>query len=81
MEDLPIGAEITLKVVETEKDECNGCFFNEICSNIYDNVCGDFSLVWVLKTKWRCRYECSNTSKSPLPFLWKKMLQMWLLES
>lgn len=43
MEDLPIGAGITLKVVETEKDECNGCFFNEICSNIYDNVCGDFN--------------------------------------
>ena len=43
MEDLPIGAKITLKVVETEKDECNGCFFNEICSNIYDNGCGDFS--------------------------------------
>lgn len=43
MEDLPIGAEITLKVVETEKDECNGCFFNEICSNIYENVCGDFA--------------------------------------
>lgn len=43
MEDLPIGAEIVLKVVETEKDECNGCFFNEICSNIYDNVCGDFN--------------------------------------
>lgn len=43
MEDLPIGSEIVLKVVETEKDECNGCFFNEICSNIYDNVCGDFN--------------------------------------
>ena len=42
MEDLPIGSEIILKVVETEKDECNGCFFNEICSNIYDNVCGNF---------------------------------------
>ncbi len=43
MEDLPIGSEIILKVVETEKDECNGCFFNEICSNIYENVCGDFN--------------------------------------
>ena len=43
MEDLSIGSEIVLKVVETEKDECNGCFFNEICSNIYDNVCGDFN--------------------------------------
>lgn len=26
MEDLPIGSEITLKVVETEKEQCNGCF-------------------------------------------------------
>jgi hypothetical protein len=43
MEDLSIGAEIILKVVETEKEECNGCFFNEICSNIYENVCGDFN--------------------------------------
>lgn len=43
MEHLPIGAEIVLKVVETEKEECNGCFFSEICSNIYENVCGDFN--------------------------------------
>lgn len=28
MEDLPIGSEITLKVVEDKKGECNGCFFN-----------------------------------------------------
>lgn len=26
MEDLPIGAEIVLKVVKTEKEQCNGCF-------------------------------------------------------
>ena len=25
MEDLPIGSEITLKVVESETEECNGC--------------------------------------------------------
>jgi len=43
MEDLPIGSEIVLKVVETtEKEQCNGCFFDEICNNIYENVCGDF---------------------------------------
>ena len=29
MEDLPIGSEIILKVVETEKEECNGCASNE----------------------------------------------------
>lgn len=34
MEDLPIGSEITLKVVESETEECNGCFFDEI--NSYD---------------------------------------------
>lgn len=28
MEDLPIGSEITLKVVESETEECNGCFFD-----------------------------------------------------
>ena len=43
MEDLSIGSEIVLKVVETEKEECNGCFFNEISCNIYENVCGDFN--------------------------------------
>lgn len=43
MEDLPIGSEIILKVVETDKEECNGCFFDEISSNIYENVCGDFN--------------------------------------
>lgn len=43
MEDLPVGAEIVLKVVESEKEECNGCFFYEISSNIYENVCGDFN--------------------------------------
>jgi hypothetical protein len=26
MEDLSIGSEIVLKVVETEKEQCNGCF-------------------------------------------------------
>ena len=45
MEDLPIGSEIVLKVVESEKEECNGCFFDEICNNIYENVCGDFKCV------------------------------------
>lgn len=42
MEDLPIGSEIVLKVVKTEKEECNGCFFDEISSNIYETVCKDF---------------------------------------
>lgn len=28
MEDLPIGAEIVLKVVETDKESCKGCFFD-----------------------------------------------------
>lgn len=38
MEDLPIGSEIVLKVVKTEKEQCNGCFFDEICNNIYDYI-------------------------------------------
>ena len=38
MEDLPVGSEITLNVVEDKKGECNGCFFDEIGSNIYENV-------------------------------------------
>lgn len=41
MEDLPIGAEVVLKVVESEKEECDGCFFDEISSNIYENICKD----------------------------------------
>jgi hypothetical protein len=43
MEDLPVGAEVTLKVVEAEN--CNGCFFDEICTNIYEKVCGNFKCV------------------------------------
>ena len=43
MEDLLVGSEIVLKVVESEKEECDGCFFDEISSNIYENVCGDFN--------------------------------------
>ena len=37
MEDLPIGAEITLKVVEN--NSCNGCFFAELDTDIFENVC------------------------------------------
>ena len=39
MEDLPIGSEIVLKVVESETEEYNGCFFDEISSNIYEDIC------------------------------------------
>lgn len=42
MEDLPIGSEIVLKVVETEKEECNGCFFDELCCDIYNVICKNF---------------------------------------
>lgn len=42
MEDLPIGAEIILKVVKTKRYDCTCCFFNEITRNIYENVCKDF---------------------------------------
>ena len=45
MEDLPIGSEIVLKVVESETEECIGCFFDEICTNIYEKVCGNFKCV------------------------------------
>lgn len=39
MEDLPIGSKIVLKVVEAEKEQCNGCFFDELTCNMYDNIC------------------------------------------
>lgn len=34
MEDLPIGAEVVLKVVETKEADCTGCFFDELISCI-----------------------------------------------
>lgn len=37
MEDLPIGAEVVLKVIE--HDGCEGCFFNELSSEINENIC------------------------------------------
>lgn len=39
MEDLPIGAEIVLKVVEADELGCTGCFFDEIASDININSC------------------------------------------
>lgn len=39
MEDLPVGSKIVLKVVETNKDDCNGCFFDEIASSINMDTC------------------------------------------
>lgn len=42
MEDLPIGSEIILKVVKKEKEECNGCFFDELCGDIYNVICKNF---------------------------------------
>ena len=32
MEDLPIGSEIVLNVVEEKEADCTGCFFDEISS-------------------------------------------------
>lgn len=37
MEELPIGSEIVLKVVES--DSCEGCFFAELATDIYENIC------------------------------------------
>ena len=42
MEDLPIGSEIVLKVVETEEEQCNGCFFDELCGDIYNVICKNY---------------------------------------
>ena len=42
MEELPVGSEITLKVVEDKKGECNGCFFYEFAGDIYADTCTGF---------------------------------------
>nr|WP_294862500.1 hypothetical protein [Prevotella sp.] len=39
MEDLPIGSEIILKVVETKEADCTGCFFDEIANSINIETC------------------------------------------
>ena len=39
MEDLPIGAEVVLKVAETKEVHCTGCFFDEISSIINIDIC------------------------------------------
>lgn len=39
MEDLPIGAEVVLKVVEHEEADCSGCFFDEIANCINIETC------------------------------------------
>ena len=37
MEDLPVGAEVILKVVDA--DNCDGGFFDELACNMYDDIC------------------------------------------
>ena len=37
MEDLPIREEVIVKVVEA--DNCDGCFFDELACNMYDDIC------------------------------------------
>ena len=37
MEELAVGSEITLKVVES--NSCDSCFFAELATDIYENVC------------------------------------------
>ncbi len=39
MEDLPIGSEIVLKVVETKEADCTGCFFDDIANSINIETC------------------------------------------
>lgn len=39
MEELEIGSEIILKVIEDEKGECDGCFFSDLASYIYEDPC------------------------------------------
>lgn len=39
MEDLPIGSEIGLKVVEANGADCTCCFFDEIASTINIDMC------------------------------------------
>lgn len=39
MEDLPVGAEIVLKVVETKEADCSGCVFDEIANCINIDMC------------------------------------------
>lgn len=39
MEDLPIGAEVVLKVVDANGADCTGCFFDEIVSIINIDMC------------------------------------------
>lgn len=70
IEDIPITPEI-LEKNGWDKEEKDGSVFS----------LSEAFMGGVLITKWRCRHEYSNTSKSPLPFLRKKMLPMRLLES
>lgn len=39
MEDLPIGSEIVLKVVEADELGCTGCFFEEIQVSMNVDIC------------------------------------------
>lgn len=55
MEDLPVGSEITLKVVEINKKSCSGCFFDGA-----DDYCGATSLGLKLECFLQCRSGGKN---------------------
>ncbi len=39
MEEMKLGSKIILKVVEDDKNECNGCFFYDLTSDVNVETC------------------------------------------
>lgn len=57
MEDLPIGSEITLKVVEDKETKCrscDGCFFNELSRDLHDDFCANIKCLDSERADGKC---------------------------
>ena len=61
MEELFIGSEITLKVVENES--CDGCFFDELESDTNKNICP--------------RTKCITSERKERMFNLKELSNLW----
>ena len=42
MKEIPVGSRLTLEVVESPINGCDGCFFDEIARDLYDDFCKQF---------------------------------------
>lgn len=43
MKELKVGERVTITLEVVEHKECDGCFFDELCGDIYNVICKNFN--------------------------------------